>query len=868
MGPFPRPGATFQPPALSWSPICVVPRRKVRKKPGQRSELRTDPSSYISSSTLGELPPPAPRACFGRGELIEKIVGLAEDLTAIALIGVGGIGKTSIALTVLHHDRIRRRFGDNRRFVRCDKLTPSCAHLLSRLSKVIGAGIENPEDLASLRPFLSSKEVFLVLDNAESMLDPQGMDALEIYATVEELSQLDNVCLCITSRISTVPPDCKTLDIPTLSIEAARDTFYRMYYHEDGERSDLVNNILDQLDFHPLSITLLATVACRNRWGVNRLIGEWGKRRTGVLQTEHNKSLAAMIELSLASPMFQELGPDARALLEVVAFFPQGVDEGNIDWLFPTISNGTNVFDRFCLLSLTHRSNGFITMLAPLRDYLSPKDPKLSSLLLMTKECYFTRMSVDIDPDKPDFRETRWIMSEDVNVEHLLYIFTTIDPNSDSTWVACANFMQHLYWHKARLTILQPKIEGLPDNHNSKPVCLSWLSRLFYSVGYYAECKRLASHAFKLWRKQGDDNSVAQTLGYLSDINRLIHLPKEGIEQAKEALEIYERLGNTMGQARCLDNLALSLCADGQLDAAEEAAFRAIALLPDEGEQFRVCESHQVLGKIYRSKGEIEKAIRHFEVALGIASSFDWHRHLFEIHYSLAELFRSQGRFDDAQAHLAHAESHAADNAYNLGMAMELQATVWYQQGRFEEAKIDALRAAEVYDKLGATEDTWESCRSLLRKIEDSAVASAQSALNCEPLRMISISSVYSLFIPSSGNRMKASTVASSSSSVPSHKPTTPCPFPPPSLVFFFGLKSLPSSLQERSPPHSPHHLTPVDLSFIFNFLLLVSRLSVSLVILVYICMCTFRTFLSLVLEMPRFPRKRYFAGTYERSMQ
>lgn len=77
-------------------------------------------------------------------------------------------------------------------------------------------------------------------------------------------------------------------------------------------------------------------------------------------------------ELSLAPPLSKDPGPDARALLEVVAFFPQGVGENNFDWLFPTTSNIIGIFDSFCVPSLTYRSNGFVTMLALLRDYFSP----------------------------------------------------------------------------------------------------------------------------------------------------------------------------------------------------------------------------------------------------------------------------------------------------------------------------------------------------------------------------------------------------------------------------------------------------------------------------------------------------------------
>ena len=662
----------------------------------------------------GELPPP-PRAFFGREELIDRIVCFAEHLTPVALIGPGGIGKTSIVLTVLHDDRIKQRFGEDRRFIRCDEFPASCTHFLRHLSKVIGAGIENPQKLSSLRPFLSSKEMFIVLDNAESILDPQGPNAREIYAAVNELTQFSNICLCITSRISTIPPDYETLEVPTLSMEAAHDTFYRIYKH--GERTDSIDGILEQLDFHPLSITLLATVAQHNKWGTDRLVVEWEKKRTGVLNAQHSGSLATTIELSLASPMFRELGPDARSLLEIVAFFPQGVSEKNINWLFPSLPDAQNMLDGFCILSLAYRNNGFVTMLAPLRDHLRPKDPALFALLRATKECYFARLTGNIEPGQPGFEDARWITSEDINVEYLLDVFTTIDANSESVWDVCERFMAQLYWHKPRLVTLGPKVEALPDSHPSKALCLSRLSRLFDSVGDLVGRKRTLSHSLKLWREQANDFWVAETLAGLSSTNRGTDLGEEGIRQAKEAYEIFERLGEVARQASSLTILALLLCEAKQLDTAEDAGSRALDLLPEKGEEFLVGQAHQVLGEIYLSKGETKKAIYHLEMALGIASSTHDVTQLFWVNSSIIWAFSEEGKFDDAQIHIDRARSYTVINARLLAWTSILQAQLWYRQSKFGAAKSEGLCALAAFEKLGAVNDA-ELARQLLREID------------------------------------------------------------------------------------------------------------------------------------------------------
>ena len=251
----------------------------------------------------------------------------------------------------------------------------------------------------------------------------------------------------------------------------------------------------------------------------------------------------------------------------------------------------------------------------------------------------------------------------------------------------------------------------------SNPRCLFHLSRLFQVVGNRVEQRRLLAHALKLRRERGDDHSVATSLQALSDVNQMLGLREEGIRQGREALEIWERLGDTAEQAT---ELAQLFYGDGQLDAAEDAVSRTINLIPEKGEEFLLCRSHRLLGDINGSKSDGEKAVHHYKEATQIASAGGWHGQLFWIYYSLAELSRDEEKFDDAHAHVNQAKLHAVDVGYLLGRAAEMDAQIWYRQRMFEDARSEALHAIEFYEKLGSAKDMAD-CRAVLREVEQAA---------------------------------------------------------------------------------------------------------------------------------------------------
>ena len=236
---------------------------------------------------------------------------------------------------------------------------------LGRLSDAIG--VHHPMDTAQLLSHLNPfPPRILVLDGVDSILDPLAPGAAEIATAIEEIGRCENICLIATSRMDIKIPDFRHIEVPTLPADDARNTFYSRCYLG---RSAAVGKLLADLDFHPLSIELLANAVCENDWDELALLEAWNDSGTSVLKASGRQSLEDNIRSTLLTPTIRALGTTARQTLEAIAGPPSGVQESSLEVRFPEIARVGKVANVLCKFSLLYRQDGFVKMLSPFRFY-------------------------------------------------------------------------------------------------------------------------------------------------------------------------------------------------------------------------------------------------------------------------------------------------------------------------------------------------------------------------------------------------------------------------------------------------------------------------------------------------------------------
>ncbi|KAG6875849.1 hypothetical protein C0992_002099, partial [Termitomyces sp. T32_za158] len=335
-------------------------------------EFQIGVSNYRMSNQEPTLPA-RPRVFVGRDGLVKSTVQSLIACHHVALIGPGGIGKSTIARAVLNDERIAYRFQGRRFFTRFDDMDSSQVNLGTFLDQIVKAlGLATSVNVHNqVSNALSTSDTLLVLDNAETFLEPLIQDAGRIADVIDELGARLNVAILITTRTIVLPPNIAwvRLQVPVLEESAACEAF-RAYY--PAIDTSILIKLLAAVDFHPLSINLLAQAAVQNEWSPQALIFEWNRQRAALLEAGNGKiqSLTVTIETSLNSPSIVRLGKIVPYLLQIIAFLPQGINKTRLTAIFPGVLNIETCADALCKQSLAYLNGDFITLLAPIRLYI------------------------------------------------------------------------------------------------------------------------------------------------------------------------------------------------------------------------------------------------------------------------------------------------------------------------------------------------------------------------------------------------------------------------------------------------------------------------------------------------------------------
>ncbi|KAJ8585526.1 hypothetical protein M405DRAFT_883777 [Rhizopogon salebrosus TDB-379] len=467
------------------------------------------------------VPPSRPSMFYGRDDLVAELTDLVVNDEHIALIGPGGMGKSSLAKAILNEALVIDKFAERRFFVTYDGMDPAVItfeNFMTRLARALGIELVGADPMRQIHTFLRSTSALIVLDNAETFEEARGRSALqEIPPAIADIADIPGIILILTSRSRRNAPNVPwiTKDIPPLDVGSAREAFFRIYCQDSrGNAEEEITNLLMELEFHPLSINLLANAAQQNGWSPRMLLTRWKHQPSAVLDHGEGKlqSLSATMQLSLSSPSIQNFGEDGGRTLAIIAFLPQGLNGDLATQLLPSLPLIDIICDVLCRQSLVYRQGVFIKMLAPIRHYVQN-----SSLASLVSTClrdvgdFYYRTIQHCSQERDNHADI--IISDHLNIEHVVaFGLTQVPHRTAETLDMCWLFLQRLKSHLPRPTALAPAIFDIleePSMLTLKARCLWYLGQLYNALSQLTEAMKAFQAAEALYLSANNHKDVA-----------------------------------------------------------------------------------------------------------------------------------------------------------------------------------------------------------------------------------------------------------------------------------------------------------------------------------------------------------------------
>jgi DNA-binding SARP family transcriptional activator len=646
----------------------------------------SQPVAPSPSSALAPAPLPAPPTSFvGRESELEQLRGLLArpGCRLLTLLGPGGTGKTRLAIELAAH--AAPAFADGVCWSALADLS-SVDELPGALARALGAQLDNANDpRASLRDIIGQRELLIVLDNVEHLVEGAGLVAellaaaprLRVLATSRERLQLqaewvfDVVGLSFPGAAAG-PGDGET-DAVRLLLERAGQ-LQRAPADEPEERAAAVA-IARMVEGNPLALELAAAVRRRRSFAAisTALEADVDLLRVTLRDVpERHRSVRAAIEYS-----WRLLSPAERRAMTRLAIFRGG--------LAPEAALGVANADEEMLEGLVDKS--------------------------------MLRCSVVSEAGAQRLRFELHELLRRFAAEQLV-----------AAGEAQAARLAHLAWCLSLAEMAEPLVNGAEQER--------WLSRLeaehanLRAAIAYALDSRLAEPAQRIgaaltrfWWMRGhlrEGQSLLQRSlelegGTLATRARALHgeaalaTQRGDIDRARElmerSLELERQVGRKLELSRILNNLAFVYINLGDYERAEILVSEALVYDRELGDERGVAFDLGTLAQAAHFQGNYSRAVELLVESLaGHRKANDTHSVAVTLLNLAAALF-GQGELHAAQPYLDEALLifRALGSAYGIAFVLLHVARIAYSKGEGAAARATLAECLPLLSALGVT---------------------------------------------------------------------------------------------------------------------------------------------------------------------